>query len=182
MSEKGSRDEFNKVIKDFYKDILLTFPEYKNKLGDDVLDFLMGNGSSDELFKYCCKVYPERFFDILYENEEIFTDMSYNTYFLPNIDFKELWIENISDKTRKTIWKYLQLVLFSTSSELKSGESFGNTAKLFEAIPEEELKNKLEETMGQMKELFGDLSMNMFEGVSGENLNTADLPNPEELQ
>ena len=55
MSEKKSPDEFNKVIKDFYKDILLTFPEYKTKLGDNELDFLMGNGASDELFKYCCK-------------------------------------------------------------------------------------------------------------------------------
>ena len=43
MSEKSGRDEFNKVIKDFYKDILLTFPEYKTKLDDNILDFLMSS-------------------------------------------------------------------------------------------------------------------------------------------
>ena len=35
--------------------------------------------------------------------------------------------------------------------KLNSGESFGDTAKLFEAINEDELKTKLEETMKDME-------------------------------
>lgn len=183
-------DEFIKVIKDFYKDILLVFPEFKDKLRQSDIDFLTGNSNGDELFYYCSNVYPKRFFDILYENEEMFNDISMNTMFLPNIEFKDIWKEAISDNTRKTIWKYLQLILFSVSSGLKSSESFGDAAKLFEAINEDELKNKLQETMEQMGDLFKDISMNeMFNDLSGADfstdgsgINMEDMPNPEDLQ
>ena len=84
----------------------------------------------------------------------MFTSDDYNTKFLPNIEFKNLWKEDISDKTRDVIWKYLQLILFSVSKGLEDGESFGDTAKLFEAIDEGDLKNKLEETMNEMNSSF----------------------------
>ena len=43
----------------------------------------------------------ERFFDILYKNENIFIKESdVNTMFYPNVDFKDLWAEDISDKTK----------------------------------------------------------------------------------
>ena len=69
-------------------------------------------------------MFIQTLFDILYENEEMFTDVSMNTMFLPNIEFKQIWKEDISDNTRKTIWKYLQLILFSVSSGLKSKRIF----------------------------------------------------------
>jgi hypothetical protein len=52
------------------------------------------------------------------------------------------------------LWKYLQLILFATVSDVSSGESFGDTAKLFEAINEKEFKSKLEETMSSMQDVF----------------------------
>ena len=190
MDDIAVPDEFNKIMKDFYKDILLVFPEYKSKLDLKTIGFLQNNNNGEELFVYCTKVYPERFFDILYQNEDIFTDLSYNTAFLPNIEFKNLWEEDISEKTKKTIWKYLQLILFSVSNGLENQDSFGETAKLFEAIDEDELKKKLEETMSQMNDMFKDVSMNKFySGISGENLahdlsniELGDLPDPENLQ
>ena len=104
-------EEFKKVVKDFYRDILTTFPECKDKLGPSEVSFLTDEGDPLILFEYCKKVYPERFFDILYQNQEIFEDEDINTKFLPNIEFKNLWKEDISDKTRDVIWKYLQLIL-----------------------------------------------------------------------
>lgn len=180
-------EEFKKVAKDFYRDVLTTFPECKEKLGQSEISFLTDEGDGLILFEYCKKVYPERFFDILYQNQEIFDDDDINTKFLPNIEFKNLWKEDISDKTRDVIWKYLQLVLFSVSNGLENGESFGDTAKLFEAIDESELKSKLEETMNEMNEMFSDASNNMFQGISGEafdmsGINMEDMPNPEEMQ
>ena len=82
------------------------------------------------------------------------------------------------------------MVLFSVSNELESHESFGDTAKLFEAIDEDQLKKKLEETMEEMNNMFKDVSMNnFFSGISGEdvpndisNIELGDLPNPEDLQ
>ncbi len=172
-------EEFQKVLKDFYKDILLVFPEMKYKLKDTTIDFLQGKHNGKEIFDHCLRVYPERFFDILYQNKDIFTNNDINTNFLPNIDFKNLWKEEISDNTRKTIWKYLQLILFSVSSSIKDGKDFGDTGKLFEAIDQDEMKKKLEETMKEMSDMFNET----MDGEDRENfMNQDDLPNPEDLQ
>ncbi len=188
MTEKDVPDEFQKVTKDFYRDILTTFPEYKDKLGPNEIEFLQGNDDGLILFSYCKKVYPERFFDILYKNTDMFSNDEINTKFLPNIEFSNIWTEDISEATRDVIWKYLQLILFSVSSGLDSGDSFGETAKLFEAIDEEELKKKLEETMSQMGDMFK--NGNVFEGLSGETfepfdmsgINMEDMPDAEHMQ
>jgi hypothetical protein len=174
-SKKQIPDEFKKVIFEFLSDISNTFPEYKGTLSL----FLDSNGvniSSSEtdaqkvvdiLYEYCSKVYPERFFDILYKNEKIFHDgcefANVNTHFLPNIDFRVLWnTEGITDATRETIWKYLQLILMTIITNVDDRKSFGDAANLFEAINEDELRNKLEETIQQM--------YNMFQG-EGANAN-----------
>lgn len=130
--------------------------------------------SIDTVFDYCCTVYPERFFDILYQNAEIFADDDVNTKFLPGMDFSVLWVENISDKTRESIWKYLQLILFSIITNVDNKNTFGDTAKLFEAINEEEFKEKLEDTIKGLENIFDlsnleqtteDLSKNLFENM-----------------
>ena len=167
-------DGFLKITKDFLKDILTTFPEYKEKLDDILKNLLLPTADPKlvkDLFDYCCKIYPERFFDILYQNADIFKSSEINTHFLPNINFKEIWSEDISDKTRNIIWKYLQLILFSIVGFQTEGKNFGDTAKFFEAIDENEFKNKLEETISQMTELFEK------KDASGVDV----LPDPEKL-
>ena len=186
MTEKVP-DEFKKVMKDFYKDILTRFPEYKEKLGENEINFLTetDDNNASILFNYCRTLYPERFFDILYQNVDIFDNSEMNTLFLPNIEFKDIWKEDISEKTREVIWKYLQLVLFSVTSNMDDSDSFGDTAKLFEAINEDELKKKLEETMEQMNGVFSDISGDFqmpesFSDMSGVNME--DIPDPEKMQ
>jgi len=169
-------DGFVKIIRDFLNDILITFPEYKDNLEDMLVNILSPTPDDDtvkKLFDYCTKHYPERFFDILYQNSDIFSNSEINTFFLPNIDFKEIWAEDISEKTRNIIWKYLQLILFSIVGFQTEGKGFGETAKFFEAIDETEFKNKLEETISQM----GDL----FENTDASKINVEDLPDPEKL-
>ena len=39
-SETIVPNEFQKIVKDFYKDILLVFPEMKYKLSDETIEFL----------------------------------------------------------------------------------------------------------------------------------------------
>jgi hypothetical protein len=186
MTEKVP-DEFKKVMKDFYKDILTSFPEYKEKLGENEINFLTETDENNAsiLFNYCRTLYPERFFDILYQNVNIFDNSEMDTLFLPNIEFKDIWKEDISEKTREVIWKYLQLVLFSVTSNMDDSDSFGDTAKLFEAINEDELKKKLEETMEQMNGVFSDISgdFQMPEGFSDmSGVNMEDIPDPEKMQ
>ena len=167
-------DGFVKIIKDFLQDILTTFPEFEKNLDDMLQNVLLPSPDDKkikQLFEYCSKTYPERFFDILYQNSDIFSSSETNTFFLPNIDFNEIWKEDISEKTRNIIWKYLQLILFSIVGFQTEGKSFGETAKFFEAIDENEFKNKLEETISQM----GDL----FENTDASKINVEDLPDPE---
>ena len=178
QSEDVIPEEFIKVIYDLINDILFTFPEFKEKLHTDLYNIkeFKDENSIRNVYEHIKKVFPERFFDILYKNEEMFKSSEINTELLPGIEFKELWTDDISEKTKDVIWKYLQVILFSVIGKVNSEDSFGDTAKLFEAINQDDLKDKLEETMGNLQ--------NMMDGsspiidVSGID----HLPNPDDIQ
>jgi len=197
MSETSVPDEFIKVIRDFVGDLKVTFPEYipfidkwwKSKEHFNYIDEEEDRNAAYEksekksakiLFDFCKKKLPPRFFDVLYQNDDMFKEESeIDTEFFPKIHFKNLWQCDISDKTRETIWKYLQLMLFAVVGSLDNKEAFGDTAKLFEAINEDEFKSKLQETLSQMQGLF-DGSGNPSENL-GEGLNPGDLPDAEQI-
>ena len=151
-TDNKSSEEFKRVITDFVADMQKTFPEYGpliNKWWND------SNPNLNYLFEFCQRKYPPRFFDILYKNDEIFKeDSTTDTEFLPNIYFKNIWGFDISQNTRDIIWKYLQLIMFSVVGSMDNKEMFGDTAKLFEGINEDEFKSKLEETLENMQGLF----------------------------
>jgi hypothetical protein len=184
-------ENFRSVITDFIKDLTPTFPEFANLWqkwsATDSQDFT-------ELFQYCLTVYPERFFDILYQNEDIFKpDSETNTMFLPGVDFKLLYnCQGISETTQKSIWKYLQVILFSVVGSVKDKEGFGDTSSLFEDINKEELHEKLKEAVGSIGDFFSKHVEKNGEGEGEENplkgafdfLNGASgsaVPNPEDI-
>ena len=185
-------EEFEQIIKDFTKDLLVSFPELKDDLHKDIQSICLDKEDKQDaiarLHEHVKLLFPQRFFDILYENPDMFTNEENNVEFLPGIDFKELWKENISDKTRDCIWKYLQLLLFTVAGKLSSNESFGDTAKLFEAIDEDELKNKLEETMSSLQNMFKDTMNNknaddedIEEDESENDTSRFSMPKPEDI-
>jgi len=151
-------EEFNKIIHDFVSDIKNTFPEYENIINKWWVN--EDNREKEEeivtnLFKHCLSVFPERFFDIIYKNNDIFAkESTINTEFLPGISFKYLWSCDISDKTRETMWKYLQLILLSIVGSVDNRNAFGDTSKLFDSINENDFKDKLKETLESMQTLF----------------------------
>jgi len=165
--------EFQTIILDFLRDIDCSFPEYR-----EILEKYLGYSHEMkpmpdelyiELYTHCREVYPVRFFDILYKNDTMFaaqppapdapeaeTESTHPIEFLPGVDFREIWAtEDITSNTKDIIWKYLQLILFSIVNNLSDMCSFGDTAKLFEAIDDNELKTKLEEVIGEMGNMFG---------------------------
>lgn len=145
-------EKFTKIITDFTNDLLLTFPELKKEI-----DVVVQNHSN--AYDHCVDMYPKIFFEILYENDSLFEK---ECFLLPGIDFslimKEHEVIGISEKTKKTIWKYLQLILFTVLEKINSKKSFGETSKIFEGVEEEELHKKIAQTMDEMKNLFVDLS------------------------
>jgi uncharacterized protein YdeI (BOF family) len=182
-------ENLQSVIHDFAVDLTATFPEYAflwKKWTNPALDAR----DLEELFAYLAKVFPERFFDILYQNEDIFKpDNETNTQFLPNVEFKILFnCTDITETTRKAIWKYLQLILMTILKTVQDKTGFGDAASLFDGVDEEVLQEKLNETLGEIGNFFknigeGDAPGSMddffekmsangetpFEGLSGEN-------------
>ena len=197
VDELNPPEEFYKIIDDFVTDILITFPEYsgiisrwwnkptENKPTENKEHIIEDDTYKENMFvfKHCIKVFPERFFDILYKNSDIFNEESeVNTEFLPGIVFKQLWNLDISDNTKDTIWKYLQLALFSVIGSVHNSSDLGDTAKLFEAINEEELKKKLEETLEGMQNLFDakETPLDCMD-ASFSNINMENMPNADQL-
>lgn len=162
---------FRSLIDDFVTDLINTYPEHTSVLkrwnNPDVSDKEL-----DILFLYKSKIYPQRFFDILYQNEEIFEENNdIDTNFFPKMDFKLLFNnKDISDNTKKAMWKYLQLILFSITGEIKDKTEFGDTMNIFEGIDEKELQEKLSDTMTSITDFFS----NIDDKVSDLSLNNID--------
>lgn len=164
--------EFAKLMEDIILDLSQTFPEYKGIIQRWNTKYPEKDERNMYLLKHCINVLPERFFDILYKNQEMFNESSsINTEFLPGIVFKNLWEFDISDQTKETLFNYLQLIVFSIMGSVKSMKNFGDTAKMFEQIDENELKSKLSETLDGLKSVF----------ENKESINPTEFPDSDEI-
>jgi len=142
-------DEFKKIISDFVADIATVFPEHSEACAT-----VYGMDSA-AVYEHCKLTYAPQFFNILYRNDAVL--FAEPIELLPGLDFKAMWeTPDVSDATKEAVWKYLQLVMFSVVSDLSDTSTFGDAAKLFEAIDESVLKSKLEEVMQQMQDMFKD--------------------------
>jgi len=139
--------DFKKIISDFVADIATVFPEHGEACA------AVYNMDTAAVFEHCKRTYAPHFFNILYRNDTVlFADP---IELLPGLNFKALWeTSDVSEATKEAVWKYLQLVMFSVVSDLSDTSTFGDAAKLFEAIDESVLKSKLEEVMEQMQDMF----------------------------
>ena len=140
-------EEFEKIISECIFALLEVCPEYNNDINEDLKSIIVGTPTESNiksLYDYCCNIYPINIFNIMGKSDELFENDENDTHFLPGINFKNIWKDDsISDKTKETIWKYLQLILFTIVGNISDMDSFGESAKLFEMIDEDELKDKL---------------------------------------
>lgn len=143
-------DEFISTMNEFTHALMGTFPEYTQ-----IIHTYWPNNTTDRsaMFSYCVGVYPKRAFDILYRNADIFSNNSIDTCFLPEIDFKSIWNENISNNTKDAIWKYLNLILVITLGQVQSPTDFADAEHMFEWISKGELQTKLEEVFSQFSDM-----------------------------
>ena len=177
----GSLEEFKKIMNDFTNDLVSSYPELKSKFEN--IDY-------NSYYHYCKDLYPENFFHILYENNELFENEQAQ-FLLPEVNFKEIMEdETFSESSKKTLWKYIQLILFCVCNNLKNKSDFGDANYLFEAIKEDDLHKKIEETMSEMKNIFmnfdsssneqgeeGEGIENVFENMMGDISNIEDMFN-----
>ena len=183
-------NNFVTIISDFANDLKTTFPEYADLLSD--ISSTMSETSRNELYKYCMTVYPERFFDILYQNTDIFTEKSeVNVKFLPNVDFKMLYnSEGVTENIRKTLWKYLQIIMFTVVGGVTDKNTFGESMNMFDGIDETELQTKIGDTMSGLMDFFKNMDSNENTETGSEtnsesgrdSTRTFDMPNMENMQ
>lgn len=194
MSIQDVPEEFRKIIAEFINDIIATFPEYeliinkwwKCKEAKDITDpterqDVMNKSNAEKLtfiHNYCLSVFPERFFEIVQQSETLFSVTStHNTEFLPGVSFKYIMNSDISENTRETIWKYLKLITISLASNAKKDNTFLDTAKLFESFNHEDFKEKMQDTMEKMQNVFeSSVSSNTETANKTSNENTNDVP------
>ena len=164
--------KFQTIIRDFAKDLTTTFPEYavlwRKWTSEEVAP-----REIEKLFKYCTEVYPERFFDILYQNDEMFKeDSEINTRFLPAVEFRLLYnCAGVTETTRGAIWKYLQLILMTVLNSVRDKSAFGDAADIFEGVDSEMLQEKLNKTLEEIGSFFKNL------GENSES-SSSDAPSP----
>lgn len=111
------------LFSDFIRDLSKVFPEIKNSLYRNYEDCL-----SDDKNK-CLADFPKvkRFLELINDYEKYIVDKNLEFFdleveFLEEIQFNRLWEKNISNKTRESIWKYLQTFQL-ISINLKSSEA-----------------------------------------------------------
>ena len=122
MSTEVEQKLFN-LFSDFIRDLSKVFPEIKSSLYRNYEDCLNDDGNK------CLKDYPkiERFLELIGDYEKYIVDKNLEFFdleveFLEEIYFNRLWEKNISNKTRESIWKYLQTFQL-ISINLKSSEA-----------------------------------------------------------
>ena len=170
-------DNFLQIIHDMAQDLVTTFPEHSKlskwtKKGFSGLDSEeMYSKQLTYVYSHCMEIYPERFFDIIYQNEQMFDDINVNTFFLPEIDFRVLFkSDGISDNTRKIMWNYLKLILLTIVSSVKDKSTFGDTNAIFNGIDEDKLLSTLTETMSSMSDFFNDMEKNNDDEEINDNI------------
>jgi hypothetical protein len=87
-------------------------------------------------------------------------------------------VTDISENTKKTMWKYLQLILITIMSSIESSASFGDAASIFEGIDEHELQTKLSETIEGLSDFFKGITKEGGLDADGEH---DPMMNPEEF-
>lgn len=164
MNEESLKN-FSGIIDDFLVDLKNTFPELKPHW--DIIE----KADKKQLSDYCLNIYPERFFDIIYQNDDIFKpEENINTYFLPSIDFKVIFNDDtVSDTTKKTLWKYLQLLMFSIVGNIKDKKDFGECMNLFDGIEEDALQDQLKDTIDGISDFFKNAGHDIDSGSDDED-------------
>jgi len=159
--------------KDYQNIINYCLPNYKDNLNADEyinslelssisVDFME---SINTIYEYCKRTFAVRSIDILYQNEDIFLNkpnvkvndensQTINTMFLPDIEFSELYYDDTSDKTKQTLWKYLQLILFNIITTIDDISFFGDSLELLKIIDGDKFSSKIQNTIEELSKIF----------------------------
>jgi len=158
------------LFSDFIRDLSKVFPEIKSSLYRNYEDCLV-----DEDNKCLCD-FPKvkRFLELIGDYEKFIVDKNLEFFdleveFLEEIQFNRLWEKSISNKTRESIWKYLQTFQL-ISINLKSSEDLKNVLNGEDIKIEKDVAKDLK----KMKKLSEDVQRKSNSQDVGEGENELD--------
>jgi len=145
---------FFKVLKDFIHDLFGTFPELKTN--QELINIAEKSEteameSYQVIFDTMIIAFPPHLMDILHEKESMFET---SCLFFPQVDFKDLWSKNITDKTKTIIWKYLKLLVFIVIGHMDIKDDFSKILQGMDLQKSvEEIKNFFESQGEEMPDM-----------------------------
>jgi hypothetical protein len=170
------KDKIGLIIqsnKDYQAIINYCLPNYKDNMNADeyVNSIELASLSTDfmesinNIYEYCKRTFAIRSIDILYQNEDIFLNKPnvkvneenpqiINTMFLPDIEFSDLYYDDTSEKTKQTLWKYLQLILFNIITTIDDIAFFGDSLELLKIIDGDKFSSKIQTTIEELSKMF----------------------------
>jgi hypothetical protein len=186
--------------KDYQNIINYCLPNYKDNLNADEyinslelssisVDFME---SINTIYEYCKRTFAVRSIDILYQNEDIFLNkpnvtvndensQTINTMFLPDIEFSELYYDDTSDKTKQTLWKYLQLILFNIITTIDDISFFGDSLELLKIIDGDKFSSKIQNTIEELSKIFSFKEKYETNETNDSSQNEIPIPNFAEM-
>ena len=144
------------IFGSFIRDLSKTYPEIKNCLYRNYEDCLINENKSLSEFPKLIN-----FLELIDEYEKYIMDKNLEFFdleveLLENISFKNLWEKNISNKTRETIWKYLQTFQI-ININLKSNEQLKEALNKIGKDTTMEVDKKTVKDLKKLKKLSDDI-------------------------
>lgn len=179
MSVSTYLEKFNFYLTNFLTELNTVFPEYNEIFVNNYSDIFpqteeSKSNKTDKYVKDFMSNINEYTKQVAQKDDTIFKGDKEITFLL-GLDFRNLWIKDINEKTRESIWKYLQTLYVIGKKVVGEDDEINELLNKFtsttgDATQEEMMKNIKNET---------DEMMNMFKNLSQIEQNP-DIPDTSE--
>ena len=154
------------IFNNFIRDLSKTYPEIKSCLYRNY-EYCLVEG--DKKLSECSKL--GKFLEIINDHEKFITDKNLEFFdleieLLEEISFKRLWEKNITNKTRESIWKYLQTFQI-ININLKSNEELREALSQIGTDTVMEVDKSTAKDLKKLKKLSSNIkdeNKNIFDG------------------
>jgi len=175
-------------MKEYLNELINTYPETQEPILANYRALLEGRDDKNDFYAKCFYTKINNFLALIAKRDASLFETP-GKVFIEGIDLYTVWNNtNSTEENRAAIWKYLQLILFTVVGGVKDKATFGETMNLFDGIDENELNEKLKETMSGISEFFSNITNNFDENnetsENGENKNDEkqfEMPNMENI-
>ena len=123
---------FQKTTLDFFKNLKKTFPEKKKVLEKLQKDYGSNPFEVVKIENFLEVVKPH-YVSISKQDQDIFFSNNVIEIF-PNLNLSELWTLGISERSKNSIWSYLQLLILLGFSVISKSDSISNVVKQMKTL------------------------------------------------